>query len=151
VTRQYFVGIVVVRDGPNGSQFLLLPSRSILSQYKHQKTKTKFAGGSSFPNESLRDAASRELWEETWLRLKDGVELKFLCLISKKDHDQVFYMVRESDCEGQLRNSLIFDGKDLLYLPFWADGEVAYELVYKTHQRPLHRALELLSDKCLVG
>lgn len=118
-------------------QVVMQGSESLIPKYQYQGRLDKFPGGRVEPYDtSLRFACAREVDEELWLRLKDGVELTPVHEYVDRRERKIFIPIHIDDFEGEMRTVVITDNSSKLLPPYWIDftPEVIQTKLYRTHQ-----------------
>ena len=118
-------------------QVVMQGSESLIPKYQYQGRLDKFPGGRVEPYDtSLRFACAREVDEELWLRLKDGVELAPVHEYIDRRERKIFIPIHIDDFEGEMRTVVIIDNSSILHPPYWIDftPAVIQTKLYRTHQ-----------------
>lgn len=118
-------------------QVLLQGSESIIPKYKAHGRLDKFPGGRVEESDvCFEDACAREVLEEVWLRLKDGVELEPVYDYVDRGERKIFYPIYIDDLEGEIRTVEVQDNSSRLFPPYWADltPELLHSRLYWTHR-----------------
>ena len=128
--------------------FLVQDSESLDPQYKRFGKQTKSVGGGVKDEDANHLAtAVREVKEEIWLRLRDGVAPP--CIDFDEDpntgHEKYFFLIYFGDLIGKMRDVDIDDGDShLSNLRFIKSSE--FYLVYETQRPALQKALVVLLE-----
>ena len=135
--KTHFAGAVIVKEERNLVSVILQGSISIDRRFRtFGKLVYKFPGGTNtdYPKDwDTRKTLRREIKEELGLHLKRGVNPRRLCTISEGQHTKVFFVLRDTDLEGHLRDKEIVDGLTLLRVPEWVQIDKAVGMIYESH------------------
>lgn len=136
-----WVGAIAYRQVGEDCLVLLQYSRSINPRFKRQDGQWKFPGGG--PEDGDGDSLgtlSREFPAETYLRVKDGVD------IGRPIYDQIqrsvqyiVYAIEWDSLVGNIRTEDIVDGDSLLGELKWFTLAEAERVIYGTHLPALRR------------
>lgn len=147
-----WVGAVIYKIEKGELFFLVQDSQSLDEKYAGNGIQTKFPGGSNDDHSDEKETLvtlRRELEEETWLHLKAESEPRIIYGPNPEEkYPRIFYLLSIEAFEGELRDSDIIDGEDLLHPPRWVkaeDLENDRSLLFETHQAIPFAALHYLS------
>ena len=138
MAKRHFAGAYVYREYPEPSvlmQGYIGLDRKFPRSYG--RVQMKFPGGTNeeFPRVwDPRKTLRRELREELWMNLRNGVNPYQLCKVGGVSIDMYFFFIKFRDLDGELRNREINDGKTRLLVPEWLTLDQASAVVFPTHR-----------------
>lgn len=128
---------IIYRYQEGKLEVLLQGSESLIPKYKGQGKQDKFPGGRvERTDRDYPSACAREVIEEVFLHLKDGVKIRPVYDVIVGTERKIFYPICINDLEGEIRTEIKDDNSSRLFPPYWIEltPDVIWRKIYRTHR-----------------